>query len=121
MKMDITALLTINATVIIAVIVLVSLKYGTVLHPVSFLGAQFSVWTVLSPLLYLRLRALVVSEDGLKRTLLLSALYCAALGVAYWLKFSPLRSPLEALVRVSRPFIIAKRSDLTGLGMKLLV
>src|SRR5271157_3999197 len=105
--MNITGLLTIQATIIIAVVVMVSLKYGTVLHPVSFFGAQFFLWTVLSPLLYLKLKLLGVSKDAIQQTVILSALYFATLGIAYWLKFSPLRSPLEALVKVSRPFIMA--------------
>ena len=110
----------IHATIIIAVVIMVSLKYGTVLHPVSFFGAQFFLWSVLSPLLSLKLKLFVVSQNAIYQTVLLSSLYFATLGMAYWLKFSPLRSTLKALVRVSRPFIIASRSDLTGLGMAVL-
>src|SRR5208282_402305 len=113
-------LLGIHATIIIAVVVMVSLKYTTVLHPVSFFGAQFFLWSVLSPLLYLKLKLFGASRTTIDHTVLLSSLYFATLGMAYWLNFSPLRSPLRALVRVSRPFLITNRSDLTGLGMAVL-
>jgi hypothetical protein len=118
--MDITVLVTIHAALIIVVIVLVSNKYGTVLNPVSFYGAQFFLWTVLVPLLSLKLRRFVGLEDAIKNAVLLSSLYCAALGVAYWLEFSPLRSPLKALLRLSRPFTLAKRSDFSRLAMTVL-
>ena len=118
--MNTIILLGIHAAIIIAVVVMVSLKYGTVLHPVSFFGAQFFLWSVLSPLLYLKLKLFGASRTTIDQTVLLSSLYFATLGIAYWLEFSPLRSPMKALVRVSRPFIIASRSDLAGLGLAVL-
>ena len=118
--MNIAVLLTIHAIVIISLVVLVSLKYGTMLNPVSVIGSWYFVSTVLGPLLYLKLGLLRVSKDAIEHAVLLSSLYFAAFGITYLLKFSPLRSPLKALVGVSRPFIIPSRTGLAGLGMAVL-
>ncbi len=99
-------LLALNGVVIASAIVLVTRKYNTFLTPVSLFGTHFFVSSVLSPWLFLKLKLLLIPKAAVNYTIVLSCLYFAAFSLAYLVKVSPLRSPLEFLARVSRPFLI---------------
>src|SRR5271157_395897 len=118
--MDTTAFVALNGTLILAVIILVSRKYGTLLNPVSFSGGYFFIATVLSPPLFLHLRLFTSSKQAINHAVLLSSLYFATLGATFLLTLSPLRKPLEAIVNISRPFTMGSRRDLTALASALL-
>lgn len=118
--MNTTTLLAIHGTVVVSLVLLVSRKYRTLLNPVSFFGAYFFVASVLSPLLFLQLKVLTISKSATDYAIFLSALYFATFGAAYLFKLSPLRLPLEAVPKLSRPFAIADRSDVSLPGIGLL-
>ena len=118
--MNTATLLAIHGTVVVSLVLLASRKYKTLLNPVSFFGAYFFVASVLSPLLFLQLKVLTISKSATDYAIFLSALYFATFGAAYLFNLSPLRLPLEAVARVSRPFAIADRSDLSLPGIGLL-
>src|ERR1019366_6911542 len=118
--MNTATLLAIHGTVVVSLVLLASRKYKTLLNPVSFFGAYFFVASVLSPLLFLQLKVLTISKSATDYAIFLSALYFATFGAAYLFNLSPLRLPLEAVAKVSRPFAIADRSDLSLPGIGLL-
>ncbi len=118
--MDTTTLVALHGTLMIAVIFLVSRKYGSLLNPVSFFGGYFFVASVLSPLLFLHLHLFTASKNAINYTVLLSTLYFATLGATFLLTSSPLRKPLAAIVNMSRPFTIRSRTDLTAPATALL-
>lgn len=117
--MSTAALLAIHGTVVLVVVLLAARKYETVLNPVSFFGAYFFVASFLSPLLFLQLKLLTISKSAMDYAIFLSALYFATFGAAYLFNLSPLRFPLEAVPKLSRPFAIADRSDLSLPGICL--
>jgi len=99
-------LLALNGAVIAFAIVLVARKYKTFVTPVSLFGAHCFVSSVLSPWLFLQLKLLPISKAAVNYTIVLSCLYFAAFSLAYLARLSPLRSPLEYLAKLSRPFLI---------------
>ena len=119
--MSTTVLLAIHGTVVLSVVLLAARKYKTVLNPVSFFGAYFFVASVLSPLLFLQLKLLTISKSAMDYAIFLSSLYFATFGAAYLFNLSPLRFPLEAVPKLSRPFAIADRSDLSLPGICLVI
>ena len=118
--MNTTGLLVLNATVIVAVVLLAARKYGTLLTPLTFFGGFWFVATVFAPVLYLRLKLFGLRTSAIDYSILLSVIYFAVLGIVFLLRFSPLGPLLSALTKVSRPFTLQDANDLTGIAIVFL-
>jgi len=104
--MNTYTLLALNAATVVIMILLVSQKYGTLLNSITFFGGYWIVTTVLAPVFFLQLKMFAIRKEPINFSILLSAIYFVSLGVAFLLKFSPIRPLLTGLARVSRPFTL---------------
>ncbi|HLI62700.1 MAG TPA: hypothetical protein VKV05_04830 [Terriglobales bacterium] len=120
-NMNSQGLLALNGVVIAAAMIMAARKYKTFFTPVTLFGAYFFVSSVLSPWLFLELKLLLVPKAAVNYTIVLSCLYFAAFAVAYLARLSPLRSPLEFLIRVSRPFAMENGRVVSALAIGLLI
>ena len=111
--MDPFLLLAIHATVMVVVTGLVWHKYRTAFNPVTLFAGFYALITGVIPYLMLSSKLARLLGTGFNDTVLFSSVYFAALGAAYLTKISPLRGPLTALVRVSRPFTVRDLGDVS--------
>ena len=112
--------LVINGISIVATVALVSRKYGSLINPIALFGGFLFIATFLTPLAYVLLHMLPASESAVNYTTILSSLYFVTIGATFLVQSSPFRSPIDLLVRLSRPFTTIGRFDLSLLGMGLL-
>ena len=119
--MSTTTLVVWNTITIVVMVLLVSRKYGTLLTPLTIFAGYWFVTTVCAPLLFSQLKLFVfIPKAAINYTLFLSALYFVSLSIAFLLRFSPLKSLLSGLARLSRPFTLRDSNDLTGVAIGFL-
>jgi hypothetical protein len=118
--MNTNALLGLNATAIVAMVLLVSRKYKTLLTPLTLFGGYWFISTVLAPILYLQLKLFPFHRSAIDYSISLSILYFGVLGMVFLVNFLPLDPLLSALVRVSRPLTLQDSDDFTGIAIGFL-